>query len=164
VSARDRGSATVWVAALVVVVVTGTVLVVGGVTATATRHAAQLAADLAALAGAGRIGVAPVDDVCRAARASAEANHASVVRCTVALTGVRSGEVRVEVRRHARFAGIDLDGRARARAARVAPDLSAVPSLGAGRPAVWQHDPGGTAGVGRPRGIRTALGEPPRRS
>lgn len=115
----DAGAATVWAAVLLVLVTAATVLAVGATTATGARHAAQLAADLAALAGAGRIGVDPAD-VCAAAGRTAAANDAAMSRCAVALTGPRTGEVRVEVTRSARWAGFDLDARARSRAARIA--------------------------------------------
>lgn len=117
---RDPGAATVWVAVLLVLVVAAALLGVGATTAVTARHAAQLAADLAALAGAGRIGVAD-DDACAAARRVAAANGAEVVACDVLSTGARTGEVRVEVARSARWGGLALDATARARAARVAP-------------------------------------------
>jgi secretion/DNA translocation related TadE-like protein len=92
----DRGSATVWVLACCVLL-----LVVAGCVSIRTlavlaRHRAESAADLAALAAAGRIGVG--DDECAAATAVATANAARLARCRVALDPAgRSGAVVVQV-------------------------------------------------------------------
>jgi secretion/DNA translocation related TadE-like protein len=60
------------------------------------RHRAESAADLAALAAAGRIGVGA--DECAAARAIAAANGAAISRCSLELAADgRSGTVDVRV-------------------------------------------------------------------
>lgn len=76
----DRGSATVWAAALIAVL-----LVVGAagidlVSAVRARHVAGSAADLSALAAAGRSSEG-TDGACAAARSTAEANGAVLRRC-----------------------------------------------------------------------------------
>lgn len=93
----DRGSASIWVVAIAALVVaTG---LVGALRARAVyaRHRAEAAADLAALAGAGQIGVGT--DVCGPAVAVAAANGARLASCrpTLAADG-RSGDVVVAVR------------------------------------------------------------------
>lgn len=90
----DRGSATVWVLALCGVLVSlgaAGVLVGGAVTG---RHRAEAAADLAALAAAGRA-VSGVADPCAAAGSVASADGAVLESCTVLPGGVV--EVRVTV-------------------------------------------------------------------
>jgi secretion/DNA translocation related TadE-like protein len=90
---RERGSATVWVLALAgVLTLLGTAIVLAGV-ATVARHRAGAAADLAALAGAGRAVLGDPDACGRAARV-AVANGAQMDGCAV-----RAGAV-VEVRLH----------------------------------------------------------------
>jgi secretion/DNA translocation related TadE-like protein len=93
---REWGSASVWVLACC-----GLLLLIGATAmlraeAVLGRHRAESAADLAALAAAGQIGVS--DGVCAAARAIAAANTASVASCepALALDG-RSGSVRVQI-------------------------------------------------------------------
>ena len=93
----ERGSATLWVLVFAsLVALLGAVAFVSG-EATAARHHAQSAADLAALAGAERIGI---DDegVCAAANRVAILNSAALATCSadVAVDG-RSGIVRVRV-------------------------------------------------------------------
>jgi secretion/DNA translocation related TadE-like protein len=96
---RVAGSASIWVlscAALLLVVATAGVLAADAVLA---RHRAESAADLAALAAAGRIGLDP--DVCPAAAAVAASNGAALRSCSAALApDGRSGTVtaRVSVR------------------------------------------------------------------
>jgi secretion/DNA translocation related TadE-like protein len=90
----DRGSASIWLLAccalLLAVAFAGTVRAA----AVVVRHRAESAADLAALAGAGQIGVS--DGVCAAAARTAVANGASVRRCRAVLSpGGRSGSVTV---------------------------------------------------------------------
>jgi secretion/DNA translocation related TadE-like protein len=92
----DRGSASIWLLAccalLLVVAFAGTVRAA----AVVVRHRAESAADLAALAAAGQIGVS--DGVCAAAARIAMANGATVVRCQPALApGGRSGSVTVRL-------------------------------------------------------------------
>jgi secretion/DNA translocation related TadE-like protein len=95
-SGRDRGSASVWVlgcCGLLILVGTAGVLRASAVLG---RHRAESAADLAALAAAGQIGVS--DGVCAAARKVATANAATVDTCVPDLApDGRSGAVRVRV-------------------------------------------------------------------
>jgi secretion/DNA translocation related TadE-like protein len=78
----DRGSATVWVLALSGVLVSlGAAAVLVG-SAVATRHRAEAAADLAALAAAGDAVTGAVDP-CAAALSIAVANGAVLETCTV---------------------------------------------------------------------------------
>lgn len=93
---RDRGSVSVWVLAccgLLIMVGTAGVLRAEAVLG---RHRAESAADLAALAGAGQIGVG--DDICGAVRTVAAANSAKVASCVPAVAADgRSGTVRVQL-------------------------------------------------------------------
>ena len=92
----DRGSAAIWVLACGAVVLAVAAVVVVRTLAVLARHRAESAADLAALAAAGRIGVG--GRPCAAARAVAAADDAVVRVCTVALDpSGRSGTVRVQV-------------------------------------------------------------------
>lgn len=88
----DAGSASIWVlscAALLLVVAAAGVVRAAAVVA---RHRAESAADLAALAAAGRIGVS--GSICPAAAAVAVANGARLRSCTPALApDGRSGTV-----------------------------------------------------------------------
>jgi len=93
---QDRGSASIWVLAgallLFAVAAAGTLRGL----AVLARHRAESAADLAALAAAGRIGVA--DDACARAADIAARNDARVTSCRVRLAADgRSGAVRVVV-------------------------------------------------------------------
>lgn len=123
----DRGAATLWTVGLLLLLVTAAGLGVAVTVTTAARHRAQTAADLAALAGAGRFGVAPGGSapgaVCVRAGEVAAANGAALVRCTATPTGPRSGEVAVVVRVSFRLGpGPGAGGHealARARAARL---------------------------------------------
>ena len=92
----ERGSASVWVlacSALVLLIGVATSLRTAAVLA---RHRAESAADFAALAAAGRIGLG--GDGCAAAAALAAANGAALVRCRLnfGLDG-RTGTVDVSV-------------------------------------------------------------------
>ncbi len=93
---RERGSASVWVigcCALLLVVSFACTLRASAVLA---RHRAESVADLAALAGAGQIGV--TDGVCQAVARIAVANGATVRRCQPALSAsARSGTVTVQL-------------------------------------------------------------------
>ncbi len=95
---RERGSATIWVVACLGLI--GAVAFVATVQAAAilSRHRAETAADLAALAAAGQIGVA--GDPCGEAKLLASANDALVTACDANLAedGL-SGDVRVQVAR-----------------------------------------------------------------
>lgn len=92
----ERGSASIWVlggCGLLLLVGSAGVLRTEAVLA---RHRAESAADLAALAAAGRIGVGA--DGCDAARAIATANGATLSRCSLDLApDGRSGTVDVRV-------------------------------------------------------------------
>jgi secretion/DNA translocation related TadE-like protein len=97
----DRGSASVWVLAC-----SALVLLIGVATSMRTaavlaRHRAESAADFAALAAAGRIGVG--GDSCAAAAALAAANGAALVRCRTNLgpdgrTGIVDVSISLAVR------------------------------------------------------------------
>jgi secretion/DNA translocation related TadE-like protein len=93
----DRGSATVWVIALsAVLAVVGTAVVLVGA-ATVARHRAEAAADLAALAAAGRVaGGEP--DACGLAAEVARANAARLASCAVGADAVVELRVSVPVR------------------------------------------------------------------
>jgi secretion/DNA translocation related TadE-like protein len=92
----DRGSASIWVlACCALLILIGTVAVLR-TEAVLGRHRAESAADLAALAAAGQIGVSA--DTCSAARAVATHNSATLESCAVELAADgRSGAVRVQV-------------------------------------------------------------------
>ena len=101
---RDRGSASIWVLAgallLFAVAAIGTLRGL----AVLARHRAESAADLAALAAAGRIGLS--DDSCARAAGIAVRNGARVTSCRVALAADgRSGTVRVVVAVRAQLPG-----------------------------------------------------------
>jgi secretion/DNA translocation related TadE-like protein len=89
---NERGSATIWVLACSLVVLAfGTTVSIRSL-AVAARHHAQSAADLAALAGADRIGLG--GDPCTAASDVARANHAAITSCVTAVDpSGRSGTV-----------------------------------------------------------------------
>ena len=90
----DRGSATIWVLALsgVLAVLAAAVVLVG--VAAVARHRAATAADLAALAAAGRA-VLGQPGGCELAAEVARANAARLVSCAV--DGSAVAEVRVDV-------------------------------------------------------------------
>lgn len=92
----DTGSATIWVlACCALLMVVAWVATARGM-AVLARHRAEAGADLAALAGAGRIGAG--GDVCAAARRTAAGNGARVVACRARLGSERrSGTVDVRV-------------------------------------------------------------------
>ncbi|TAM90445.1 MAG: hypothetical protein EPN43_05655 [Jatrophihabitans sp.] len=114
----DRGSASLWiVAACLVLLLAGTVVTVRAA-AVAARHRVETAADLAALAAAGRIGTG--GQPCGAAREIAVRNGARLVACATDLAADgRSGtvEVRAEVSLHLPLLG-DRIASAAARAQR----------------------------------------------
>jgi secretion/DNA translocation related TadE-like protein len=96
-TARDRGSASVYVLVGAALVLLIGLAVAARSAAVLTRHRAESAADLAALAAAGQIGVG--SDPCGAAAVVATANDARLGSCSVALdAGGRSGSVTVSVR------------------------------------------------------------------
>lgn len=93
----ERGSATVWVLALSgVLAMIGIAAVLVG-TAIVARHRATGAADLAALAAAGRA-VTGHADGCARAEAVAAANSAELTTCTISADAVAQVEVSVPVR------------------------------------------------------------------
>jgi secretion/DNA translocation related TadE-like protein len=92
----ERGSASVWVLACAALVFAVTAIGVFRAGAVLARHRAEAAADLAALAAAGQIGVS--GRACPAARRIAAANGARVRSCSAAMSpDGRSGTVRVRV-------------------------------------------------------------------
>jgi secretion/DNA translocation related TadE-like protein len=94
--AGERGSATVWVLALAgVLALVGAAAVLVGA-AVVARHRATAAADLAALAAAGRE-LAGHARACAAAEEIAAANAAEVISCTVGAGAVVEVAVRVRV-------------------------------------------------------------------
>lgn len=102
----DAGSASVWVLTASVLVLLVAVVASARAATVVVRHRAESAADLAALAGAARIGVDGA--ICPAARAITAANDARLVSCRTRLTpDLRSGTivVRVSVHVHLPFAG-----------------------------------------------------------
>ena len=108
----ERGSATVWVIALsAVLAVIGTAAVLVGA-ATVARHRATSAADLAALAAAGRAVVGD-PDACAAAADLAQANSAELTACTVGGDAVVEVSVSVPVQLGP-LGPLEATGRARA--------------------------------------------------
>ncbi len=92
----DRGAASVWVLVCSALVLLMGIAVSLRTSAVLARHRAGSAADLAALAAAGAIGLA--DDVCAQAVPIARANGGVLVGCHAALAGDgRSGTVDVRV-------------------------------------------------------------------
>jgi secretion/DNA translocation related TadE-like protein len=86
VDPRDRGSATIWVLACSTLVLLLALVVAIRAAAALTRHEAETAADLAALAGASRIGyVGDVAGICEAAEAIVTANGGLLVACSASL-------------------------------------------------------------------------------
>lgn len=95
--ADERGSATVWVLALAgLLAFLGAATVLVGA-AEVARHRATAAADLAALAGAGRAAVGDPDP-CAAAARVATANRALVDSCDVRADAVVAVRVHVQLR------------------------------------------------------------------
>ena len=121
---RERGSATVWVLGLSAVMglVAAAAVLVGA--ATVARHRATAAADLTALAAAGRA-VLGADDACAVAERVARANGAELTGCSVGADAVADVTVRVPV--HVGRLGV-FSATGRARAGPVAPET--VPSAG----------------------------------
>lgn len=108
----EQGSATVWVLALsgVLAVLGAACLLVGA--AVVARHRAGTAADMAALAAAGRAAVGD-PAACGTAAAVARADGAALEGCDLAGGGVVSVRVRVTVRLGP-FGAVPAFGRARA--------------------------------------------------
>jgi secretion/DNA translocation related TadE-like protein len=115
----DRGSASIWVLAGSILVLTLAAAVLLRTAGILARHRAETAADLAALAAA--ISIGHVDETCRAAATIAESNRATVVSCTSVLAADgRSGTVTVRVDVRAQLLGWGVaDVTASARAGRL---------------------------------------------
>ena len=96
VPGRDRGSAVIWVLACGAVLMVFAIAIAARTCAVFARHRAEVAADLAALAAAGRIGVG--GDPCASAAAIAARNRARLASCAVALDP--GGTVRIQVVEH----------------------------------------------------------------
>lgn len=93
----ERGSASIWVLLGSLLVLLAALAVVARTEAVLARHRAGAAADLAALAAAGQIGVA-ADHICGSGRSVAAANGATLRSCSVELAADgRSGSVTVQV-------------------------------------------------------------------
>ena len=140
----DRGSATVWaaaaVAAVLVIAVAGMHL--GGVLL--ARHRAESAADLAALAAAGRSAAGP-QVACARARELAERMSAEVVSCRLEGWDVL---VETQVRPAGPLAGFG-SATARARAGPVTGDVTGVATSGPIRTTSEQPGTSGALGQGR---------------
>lgn len=93
---RERGSASIWVVAGAALLVLVALIIVIRSSATLARHRAETAADAAALAAAGQIGVSA--SPCAAASRVAAANGAALRSCQLNLApNARSGQVAVIV-------------------------------------------------------------------
>jgi secretion/DNA translocation related TadE-like protein len=83
---RDRGSATIWLLTCSTLVLLLALVVAIRAAAALARHEAETAADLAALAAAGRIGyVGDAAGICAAAEAIVTANGGLLLACSAAL-------------------------------------------------------------------------------
>jgi secretion/DNA translocation related TadE-like protein len=106
---RDRGSLTVWAAALAGLLVFGSTAVVFYASAVVGRHRTETAADLAALGAAVHV---PDGDACSAAAVIAERNGGRLGSCRVA-----GSDVEVTVSRRIEFGDLGaFTATARARA------------------------------------------------
>jgi secretion/DNA translocation related TadE-like protein len=118
----EQGSATIWVIALIALIV-GTVLAgVARSDAVLARHHAEQAADLAALAAAEQIGRG--GDICAAASRIATANGATLMTCrpSIDATG-RSGTVRISLLQKVKLPILGIaEVAAHARAGRLTPE------------------------------------------
>jgi secretion/DNA translocation related TadE-like protein len=117
----DRGSATIWVLGFAALIMAGSMVGVLRTTAVLARHQVERAADLAALAGAMRIGMSA--EPCKAARRVAAANGAGLATCIATSDpSGRSGAIAITVQRTVRLATVGArDVTARARAVRLPP-------------------------------------------
>jgi secretion/DNA translocation related TadE-like protein len=111
----DRGSATVWAAAMIAVLVSAGLALVAMAQSVGARQHASMVADLAALSGASAA------DPCRAARRAAEANRGRLVECAVLGIDV---VVRVAVRAPVLASGLGNQPEVFAEARAGAPDSS----------------------------------------
>ena len=98
---REQGSASIWVLACAALLFLVALTIVIRTSATLARHRAETAADAAALAAAGQIGVS--ESPCATATRIAGANGAVLRSCQLTLAAnARSGQVAVVV-------GIDVN-------------------------------------------------------
>lgn len=118
---QERGSATILVLAMAFVLLAGSLLVGLYGAAAGARNRASAAADLAALAAAGRLASGDPAQPCRAAADVARRNRATLTRC-VTRNGV--ADVRTEVELHGVLARL---GRATARS-RAVPGIVSGPT------------------------------------
>jgi len=134
----DRGSATIWVLTCSTLVLLLALVVAIRAAAALARHQAEAAADLAALAGASRIGyVGDAAGICGTAEAIAIANGGLLLACSASLQpdGL-SGTVSVRAEVFARLPVVgDVRATASARAARL-PGGATTQDDAVGRPAV----------------------------
>lgn len=112
----DRGSATIWAVSAIAALVTLTVVVLALGAAVSTRHRAEAAADLAALAAASHA-LDGVEAACARADVVTDGMGAQLVRCE--LDGW-DAVVEVDVRGPTTLSGLG-SGHGRARAGPVAP-------------------------------------------
>jgi secretion/DNA translocation related TadE-like protein len=97
-AAADRGSASVWVVVAGLLMLLAASVVVARTEAVLARHRAGVAADLAALAAAGQIGLRVPEELCSRAATVAAADGARVTSCITDLNADgRSGTVLVTV-------------------------------------------------------------------
>ena len=130
VDLRDRGSATIWVLACSTLVLLLALIVAIRAAAALTRHKAESAADLAALAGASRIGyVGDAAGICGAAEAIVAANGGQLVACSASLQpDGMAGTVSVRAAVSARLPVVgDVQVTASARAARLPASAGSIP-------------------------------------
>ena len=157
----DRGTATIWVLAVCVLLLMVAGVAAARAAAVLARHRAESAADVAALAAAGRLGTGQAP--CLAAEAVARRNSATVDSCRVRADAAgRTGVVDVVVSVPVRLPGIGATRvRASARAGRQVAGRGAegVPRLasgqfgstGLGGNAVWHAGRGAPMRAFRPR-------------
>lgn len=93
----ERGSATIWVLAMAAILLASSMLVGLYGAAAAARNRASAAADLAALAAAGRFASGDAAEPCRVAADVARMNHATLTDC-VTTNGVADVRAEVELR------------------------------------------------------------------
>jgi secretion/DNA translocation related TadE-like protein len=131
--ATERGSATIWLLGFSALVLAISCVAVLQTLAVLARHRADAVADLAALAGAQRIGLGT--DPCAAARRVAGENSATLTACSTSLDPAgRTGTI--AIRLHSEVS-LPLVGHrwvtARARAGRLAGQPVATPPAPTGR-------------------------------
>jgi len=140
--AKDRGSATIWVLAVCVLLLMVAGVAAARAAAVLARHRAESAADVAALAAAGRLGTG--QPPCPAAEWVARRNSATVESCRVRADATgRSGVVDVVVSVPVRLPGL---GATRVRASARAGRRAAGPAAGSASAAGTSQS--GTTGLG----------------